>query len=110
MNSGFSLLCPRTKWTKAKRTLAVGDIVMLKNEKKLGAAEYRLGKVLGVKQDEDGLVRTVELGIRRRRGGQREPKLKCQQGLDRITMAVQRLVVLQAVKEQWKDGFVKDGQ
>lgn len=69
--------------------------------------DFRLGKVLEVRPDEDQVVRTVLLGLRKRRGAHREARDRCQQGLDVVPMAVQKLVVIQAVEEQWEGGFLK---
>ena len=98
-DAAFPLFCPRTKWVKEKRNMVAGDIVLLKNERKLGKGEYRLGKVMSVLPDPDGVVRTVMLGLRKRRGQAKEGRLECKQGLEVIPMAVQRLVVLQAAEE-----------
>ena len=86
----------------------MGDIVILRYEKKLGPGDFRLGKVLEVYPDEDQMVRTVLLGLRKRRGAHREAANKCEQGLDEVVMAVQRLVVLQAVEDRWEGGFLKE--
>ena len=104
MDAGFSLLTPRLKWSKEKRNLAVGDVVLLKHDKKLGAADFRLAKVLEVMPDQDGMVRSVVIGMRRRRGAAREAATVCKQGLDTMVMGIQRLVVIQPVEEQWSEG------
>ena len=97
--AAFILMCPRRKWTQEKRSLVTGDIVLLKTDSKLGKGEYRLGKVLKTWPDEEGIVRTVTLGMRKRRGQAREGRLVCQQGLEESIIAVQRLVVIQAAEE-----------
>ena len=53
--------------------------------------------------DPDGVVRTVLLGLRRRRGQSREGRLECSQGLDQVPMAVQRLVVVEAAAESGEE-------
>ena len=82
--------------------------LLLKADKKLGRGDFRLGRVLEVFPDEEGIVRTVTLGLRRRRGQRAEGRLECKQGLEETSMAVQRLVVLVPREETWQEGFPKD--
>ena len=96
----FPLLCPRQKWTQERRNLAVGDVFLLKPDHKVGKGSYRLGRILEVHPDEEGVVRTVTLGLRKRRGGSREKATECRQCLEPVLMAVQRLVLIQPVGEQ----------
>ena len=63
----FGLFCPRRAWTKEHRPVQVGDIVLLKEEKKLGKDGYWLGKGLQVFPGTEHIVRTVEIGVRTRK-------------------------------------------
>ncbi|XP_051803238.1 uncharacterized protein LOC127533647 [Acanthochromis polyacanthus] len=56
----------RQCWHSSKRNVKVGDIVIVK-EKEIPRNEWRLGRVLDVCKDEDGLVRkaTVQMGSRK---------------------------------------------
>ena len=98
--AAFSLFTPRRKWRLTSRNLAVGDVVVLRAESKLGPGTYRLAVVAGVKPDEDGLVRTALITLRDRR--KRGAKLETRQ----VPMAVQRLAVLLPVEERWKGGML----
>ena len=86
VSAGFPLFYPKAKWTVAKRNMQAGDIVLLKADKKVGKGGYRLGRVLQVLPDSDGLVRTVIMGLRRRRGQVKESKSENKQGLEEIIM------------------------
>ena len=99
----FPMFCPRQKWAQAHRNLRENDIVLLKNDSKLGKGEYRLARVLRTIPDEEGVVRTVVIGMRKRRGGGRERAEVCKQGLEESLMAVQRLVLIQPAKEGQAD-------
>ena len=110
VDMAFPLFCPRKRWTQPHRNLSQGDIVMLKNDKKVGKAEYRLARVMEVMRDTEGMVRTVELGMRRRRGGRSERPQDCKQGLERVPMAVQRLVLLQPAGETWERDLCQEGK
>ena len=55
----------RQRWKSARRNVKTGDIVILKEES-IPRNEWRLGRVLDVYKDEDGLVQkaTVQIGDR----------------------------------------------
>ena len=55
----FSSLVPTQKWQEEKRNIRIGDIVLLSYETKSKAGTYRLGVVVEVELEQDGLVRTV---------------------------------------------------
>ena len=99
--TAFNLFTPRRKWRQVARNVAVGDVVLLKAESKLGPGTYRLAVVSGVKPDEDGLVRTATIILRDRR--KRGARLETRQ----LPMAVQRLAVLLPVEERWKGGLLE---
>ena len=77
----------------------MGDVVLLLSAGKLGPGTYRLAIVRRVLPDEEGVVRSVILGVpsRRRRGQQVQ--------VDEMRMAVQRLAVLLPVEERWQGGL-----
>merc|ERR1711867_254562 len=66
-DAAFALFTPRKKWCKERRAVAVGDVVLLKADKKLGPASFRLAKVAAIHPDEDGVVRSVTLSVKSRR-------------------------------------------
>ena len=94
------LFTPRRKWLQARRNLRVGDIVMLLGERKLGPAKYRLARVAELYPDSDGLVRTVSIALRSRRGGGTK--------VEQQPMAVQRLAVILPAEEKWNEGLAHD--
>ena len=104
-DKAFPLLCPRVKWTRERRNLREGDIVLLKTEHKLGKPEFRLARVIRTLPDEEGNVRTVELALHTRRGRSREPAERCRLPMEKVTMAVQRLAVILPVEESWERGL-----
>ena len=106
--AAFQLFCPRTKWRREFRNLQEGDIVMLKYDKKLGKPTFRLARVMRTFPDEKGVTRTVELALRSRRGRTREPPTVCRPAVERVTMAVQRLVVILPVEEAWERGLARE--
>ena len=101
-STGFPLMCPRRKWTQVHRNVAVGDVVLLRPNQQVGKGVYRLARVLRTMPDSDHVVRTVVIGMRRRRGTGREAAHTCKAGLDEQPMAVQRLVVIQPAGETWE--------
>ena len=97
--AAFELFAPRKRWMKQHRNMEEGDIVLLKGEPKLGSPSYRLGKVVRVSPDEDGVVRTATVALRdRRRRGQ-------QLAVREVPMAAQRLAVLLPLGEEWQGGL-----
>ena len=72
---------------------------MIRYEKKLGKAEFRLGRVLDSFPDDKGRTRTVLVGCRPRHKADRTKEYVPKQ-LEELTVTVQRLVVLLAVEEQ----------
>lgn len=67
-------------------------------EKKLGPASYRLAKVVQLHPDREGVVRTVTISMRNRRGGGTQVE-------EGGFMAVQRLAVILPVEEKWNEGL-----
>ena len=102
----FPLMCPRQKWTKEKRNMEVGDIVMLLTPSKLGKGTFKLARVHMVHPDERGNVRTVTIASRDRLKARGEKQNQLKGGLTFSTMAVQRLIVLVPANEAWENSFV----
>ena len=80
--------------------LELGDIVMLKYESKFGQARYRLGRVVLLHPDVDGVVRTVSLRLRDRRKARGEGPEVCRAGGVMLRAPVQRLVMILPASEQ----------
>ena len=57
----FTSLVPRQKWFHEKRNMQIGDVVLIQYKGKCRPATYRLGVVIEVEVDDDGLVRTVSV-------------------------------------------------
>ena len=91
------MFTPRKKWLQERRSLQVNDIVMLLGERKLGAAKYRLAKVVELFPDSEGIVRTVAISFRNRRGRGTQ--------VEQAPMAVQRLAVILPAEESWNQGL-----
>lgn len=53
-------LQPRSKWNSPKRNLAVGDVVLLKDDN-CPRSVWPMGRVISAESDKKGLVRTVHL-------------------------------------------------
>ena len=106
----FPLLAPRSRWKSEERNLRVGDIVMLKTEKKWGPGEYRLARVVEASPDRRGHVRTVKIAMRDRARGRGEPLDRLRGGTTTIQMAVQRLAVILPVDEDWGGDLEERGE
>ena len=61
MCQNFTCLVPRQKWFYERRNMQVGDVVLIQYTGKCKPATYRLGVVIEVEVDDDGLVRTVSV-------------------------------------------------
>ena len=91
--AAFELFVPRQKWRRHVRELQVGDLVLLKGEKRLGPGDYRLARVSQLHPDSEGVVRTVTVAVKARR----RPRSFM---TEESSMAVQRLCVLLPKEEQ----------
>ena len=96
----FPLFLPRNKWSRRFRDLKEGDIVLLRYDQKFGEDKFRLGRVLAVHPDPHGVVRTVTVGVRDRRGKKTEQWNRCKSKLAELVVGIQRLVVILPVEEQ----------
>ena len=98
----FSSLIPFKKWRTAQRNLRPGDVALLKFNKKVAAADYRLCRVKEVIHDpEDELVRTVIVEVppsARRMVNYPDPKKKLK--MVSMTVPIQRLCVFMPAEDQ----------
>ena len=85
--------------------MEVGDIGLLRYDRKLGKDKYRLCKVSEVKPDIHGVVRTVVVSMRDRRKAVREARDICRAGLMELEVAVQRIVVILPREEAWGNKY-----
>ena len=77
-----------------------GAIILVKYENKFGKDRFRLGRVVDVRLDGDGLVRTAWVGLPALRRAVREPADVCRAGLTFKELPVQRLVLVLPAGEQ----------
>lgn len=80
----------RQCWHTPRRNVTKGDVVIIKEEE-LPRNEWRLGRVLDVCKDEDGLVRKVKVQIGNRKLGKQGQRLVSPTILER---PIHKLVVL----------------
>ena len=85
-------LMPISKWKKRAKNLVVGDVVMMIYEGNM-KDDYRLAKVLEVHPDDDGIVRTVTVGYRRKNKKEKGEHFQSRP-LTMELVAVQRLSLL----------------
>ena len=96
----FPLLVPRTKWQLEHPNLEAGAIVLVRYESKYGKDRFRLARVVDVRRDEDGRVRTAWVGLRNLRRAVREEADVCREGLTMSELPIQRLVMILPPQEQ----------
>ena len=101
----FSSLIPTSRWQEEKRNMCVGDIVLIYYSSKSKAGIYRLGKVVDVEVESDGLVHTVTVVYSLLRELPEKDRLKYK-GVTKkkIRVAVQRVVLIVPVEEQQGGG------
>ena len=91
----FESLLPTRKWLEAKRSLHIGDVVLIQYTSKTVPGTYRLGKVINVEIDFDGLVRTCTVRYNLCKPDAENPPTRKD-----IRVPVQRLVLILPVEEQ----------
>merc|ERR1711867_368702 len=96
----FPLLVPRTRWQLQHPDLEAGSIVLVRYESKYGKDRFRLARVVDVRRDEDGRVRTAWVGLRNLHRAVREEVDVCRAGLTMMELPVQRLVLILPPEEQ----------
>ena len=95
----FPQLVPVKKWRSVERNMRVGDIVLVRFATKVPPAKYRLGRVVEVKTDPKGLVRSCLVGMRPRDAREKTLPYRSKDLLIQ-EIVVQRLVVFLPVEEQ----------
>ena len=101
MAQNFTSLVPRQKWLYERRNMQVGDVVLIQYTGKCRPATYRLGVVIEVEVDDDGLVRTVSVEYSLLSELSEADRL-LYKGITkkRLRVAVQRLVLILPVEER----------
>ena len=101
MSQNFTSLVPRQKWFYERRNMQVGDVVLIQYMGKCRPATYRLGVVIGVEVEADGLVRTVTVEYSLLSELSEADRL-LYKGITkkRLRVPVQRLVLLLPVEER----------
>ena len=94
----FDSLVPFRKWKTSHRNVQAGDIVLIMFDRRLGAKEYRYGRVLEAKVDSDGRVRSCDVGVLPR-DKRRNPLPYVNKGLLTMTVPIQRLCMVTPVEQ-----------
>ena len=99
MSQVFPDLVPRQKWKQQHRNLEVGDIGLIKYEKKLGPDAWRMAKIVRVVPGQDGKVRTVQVQFRPRHAKDLDKPYRSKVPLT-MEIGVQRFAVMLPKVEQ----------
>ena len=101
MSQNFTSLVPRQKWFYERRNMKIGDVVLIQYVGKCRPATYRLGVVIEVEVEADGLVRTVTVEYSLLSELSEADRL-LYKGITkkRLRVPVQRLVLLLPVEER----------
>ena len=94
----FDSLVPLKRWKKEHRNVRVGDIVLIKYEKKLTPAKYKMARIVEAEADPKGRVRTVTVVTRPTDAREKLLPYKSKE-LTSMRLPVQRIVVLHAAEE-----------
>ena len=97
MRMFFPHLLPVSKWRTVYPNLEVGDIVLVYYARKLGPGDYRYGRIVAVKADAKGIVRTATVAMRPRDSRERILPYKSK-ALVEVELPVQRLVLIHPAK------------
>ena len=81
----------RQKWSKPRRNMCVGDVVLIKDDEDLRRNQWQLSRVIEAHQSADGHVRTVKLAVADRTLDSKGRRTKSCKFLER---PVQKLVLL----------------
>ena len=90
----FPLLVEYRGWRRPGAGVDFGAIVLVQYRQRFAKDRWRLGRVLRLMPSRDGLVRSVEVGLRDLRKGARELLNECKAGLSSVVLPVQRLAVV----------------
>ena len=97
----FQSLVPTRKWIDAKRNIACGDVVLIEYKSKSMPGTYRLGKVLAVETDRDGLVRTCTVLYKLVKPVTKDNNNTVADVVSKeVRVPVQRLVLILPIEEQ----------
>ena len=104
ISQNFSSLVPRQKWFHERRNMKIGDVVLIQYVGKCRPAAYRLGVVIDIEVDSDGLVRTVTVEYSLLAELAEADRLTYK-GITkkRLRVPVQRLVLILPVEERDQD-------
>ena len=104
ISQNFSSLVPRQKWFHERRNMKIGDVVLIQYVGKCRPAAYRLGAVIDIEVDSDGLVRTVTVEYSLLAELAEADRLTYK-GITkkRLRVPVQRLVLILPVEERDQD-------
>ena len=91
----FPSLVPFPKWATLRRSVRVGDVVLVLYKHKYDKGVYKLGRVLETHPGQDSEVRRVTVGL-----SQPSRSSKQHNELVKLTLGVQKLVVIFPVEEQ----------
>ena len=97
--AAFDSMILRSKWKQTQRNVCQGDIVLIRDNGKFTAGDYRRGRVLETYPDKDGHVRTALVRLYKS-DVRRHSQSYSGEGQVAVRMAVQRLVVLLPVEDQ----------
>ena len=81
----------RQKWVKPRRNLAIGDIVLLKDNN-VQRNQWPLALVIEAKEDQDGLVRKVKLRVSNNKAIMKGTKIKALSEMERPVQGVVLLI------------------
>ena len=104
----FSSLFPYTKWKKECKNVKPGDVCLVKYEKKVGKADYRISRVDRVETDDKGLVRTAWVLMRPRDSREKSLPYRSKK-LVSMKVGIQRLVLI-CPAEMVEDELRNDAQ
>ena len=86
----------RQKWSKPRRNMCVGDVVLMKDDEDVPRNQWQLSQVIEAHQSADGHVRTVKLAVADCTLDSKGRRTKCCKSLER---PVQKLVLLLEASE-----------
>ena len=107
MSQVFPDLVPMQKWKQPHYNLEVGDIGLIKYEKKLGPDAWRMARISRVLPGEDGKVRTIQVEFRPRHVKDQGQPYKSKVPLS-MEIGIQRFAVMLPKSEQDARGEPQD--
>ena len=89
------------QWKVEHCNVTVGDVLKVSHQGKVAKPTFRLARALKALPDKEGNVRSVVVGYRPRHAANQRKMKYVAKLLEELTVSVQRLVVILAVKEQY---------